>query len=142
MVVASLHCCLEYRHEPTEEQVAAVGTLLASPDVDLVLGHHAHVVQPFERIAGEWAAYGLGNHIAQHSTRGYPTEDSVLARFTFTRDASGRFAVSRAQAVPLRIELGTDAVRVLPADPGTSARVSEVLGSRGAHAAGLDVVPG
>ena len=52
VVVASLHCCLEYEHDPTDAQVAAVRTLLASPDVDLVLGHHAHVVQPFEQIAG------------------------------------------------------------------------------------------
>ena len=94
VVVASLHCCLEYEHDPTEAQVAAVRALLASPDVDLVLGHHAHVVQPFERIDGEWVAYGLGNHIAEHSTRGYPTEDSVMARFTFTRGDDGRFTVT------------------------------------------------
>ena len=68
--MASLHCCVEYRHDPTDAQVAAVHALLASPDVDLVLGHHAHVVQPIERIGGEWVAYGLGNLIAQHSTRG------------------------------------------------------------------------
>ena len=35
--------------------------LLASPDIDLVVGHHAHVVQPIERIGDEWAIYGLGN---------------------------------------------------------------------------------
>jgi poly-gamma-glutamate synthesis protein (capsule biosynthesis protein) len=141
VVVASLHCCVEYRHDPTDAQVAAVHALLASPDVDLVLGHHAHVVQPFERIDGEWVAYGLGNLIAQHSTRGYPTEDSVMARFTFTRGADGRFTVSRAEAVPLRIELGADAVQVVPADPATFDRVAEVLDSRGAKEAGLGIVP-
>ena len=52
VVVASLHCCLEYDNDPTDAQVAAVRTLLASPDIDLVLGHHAHVVQPFEQVAG------------------------------------------------------------------------------------------
>ena len=106
VVVASLHCCLEYDHDPTDAQVAAVRALLASPDVDLVLGHHAHVVQPFEQIAGEWAAYGLGNHVAEHATRGYPTEDSVMARFTFTRGDDGRFTVTAAEAVPLSIVLG------------------------------------
>ena len=94
VVVASVHCCAEYDHEPTAAQEQAVRTLLASPDVDLVLGHHAHVVQPFEQIDGEWVAYGLGNHLAQHATRGYDTEDSVIARFTFTRGDDGRFAVS------------------------------------------------
>lgn len=142
VVVASLHCCQEYDEEPTGDQVAAVRTLLASPDVDLVLGHHAHVVQPFERIGGEWVAYGLGNHLAEHSTRGYPTEDSVAARFTFTRGPDGRFAVSRAEAVPLRIEIGAGAVRIVPADPASSARIAGVLDRRGAVAAGLEVVPG
>ena len=142
VVVASLHCCVEYEHDPTDAQVAAVHALLASPDIDLVLGHHAHVVQPFEQIAGEWAAYGLGNHLAEHATRGYPTEDSVMARFTFTRGDDGRFTVTRAEAVPLRIELGEDAVRVVQADPETFARVAEVLDRRGAIAAGLAIVPG
>jgi poly-gamma-glutamate synthesis protein (capsule biosynthesis protein) len=142
VVVASLHCCMEYSNDPTEPQVAAVRTLLASPDVDLVLGHHAHVVQPVEQIAGEWAAYGLGNHIAEHATRGHPTEDSVLARFTFTRRDDGRFAVTSAEAVPLSIVLGGDQVTVRPADPETYARVAAVLDRRGAVAAGLGIVPG
>ncbi|NEK84382.1 CapA family protein [Blastococcus saxobsidens] len=142
IVVASLHCCQEYRNDPSDTQVAAARTLLASPDVDLVLGHHAHVVQPFGQIAGEWVAHGLGNHLAEHATRGYPTEDSVAARFTFTEGPSGRFAVTRAEAVPLTIELGDDAVTVRPADPVTYERVAEVLGRRGAVAAGLEVVPG
>ena len=142
VVAASLHCCVEYRNDPTDAQVAAVRTLLASPDVDLVLGHHAHVVQPFEQIAGEWAAYGLGNHVAEHATRGYPTEDSVLARFTFTRGDDGRFAVTSAEAVPLRIQLDADRVSVVPADPATFDRVADVLGSRGATAAGLRIVAG
>ena len=142
VVVASLHCCMEYSNDPTDAQVAAVRTLLASPDVDLVLGHHAHVVQPFEQIAGEWAAYGLGNHIAEHATRGYPTEDSVLARFTFTRGDDGRFTVTSAEAVPLSIVLGGDRVTVQPADPETYARVAAVLDRRGAVAAGLGIVPG
>jgi poly-gamma-glutamate synthesis protein (capsule biosynthesis protein) len=142
VVVASLHCCLEYQHDPTEAQVQAARELLASPDVDLVLGHHAHVVQPFERVDGEWIAYGLGNHLAEHATRGHPTEDSVAARFTFTRGGDGQFTVSRAEAVPLQIELGTDAVRIVPAGPETAARVAAVLDRRGAVAAGLEVVPG
>ena len=142
VVVASLHCCQEYDHDPTPTQVAAAQALLGSPDVDLVLGHHAHVVQPVERIDGEWIAYGLGNHLAEHATRGYPTEDSVAARFTFTRGADGRFTVSRAEAVPLRIELGEDAVRIVPADPESFARIAGVLDRRGAVAAGLDIVPG
>lgn len=140
VVVVSVHCCSEYDQDPSAEQVQTVRALLASPDVDLVLGHHAHVVQPIEEIDGKWVAYGLGNHIAQHSTRGFATEDSVIARFTFTRGVGGRFAVTRAEAVPVVIELGADAVRVVPADAATCDRVAEVLERRGARTAGLKIV--
>ena len=80
--------------------------------------------------------------LAQHSTRGHDTEDSVIARFTFTRGPDARFTVTRAEAVPVRIELGDDAVRLLPADPATAERVGAVLDARGAGAAGLGIVPG
>jgi poly-gamma-glutamate capsule biosynthesis protein CapA/YwtB (metallophosphatase superfamily) len=141
VVIASLHCCVEYQHDPTDAQVAAVRALLASPDVDLVLGHHAHVVQPVEQVGGEWVAYGLGNFVAQMARPG-DTYDSVVARFTFTRGGDGRFAVTRAEAVPLRIEVGPGAVRVVPADPETFDRVAAVLDRRGGVAAGLGIVPG
>ncbi|MDT7581527.1 MAG: hypothetical protein QOK35_2791 [Pseudonocardiales bacterium] len=145
VVVASVHCCVEYTSDETAAQRAIARALLASPDVDLVLGHHAHVVQPFEKIGGKWVAYGLGNHLAEHSRPAHAgTEDSVIARFTFTRGAEGRFAVTRAEAVPTRIVLGPDAVRVVPtgaaedgADAASRDRVAEVVGRRGAVAAGL-----
>ncbi|MDK3258421.1 CapA family protein [Blastococcus capsensis] len=141
IVVASLHCCAEYDHDPTRAQEQAARTLLASPDVDLVLGHHAHVVQPFEEIDGEWIAYGLGNHLAEQATLGYATEESVMARFTFTRDSDGRFTVSEVEAVPLLIDRRADGLRIVPADPVTFDLVAGVLDRRGASTDGLAVVP-
>lgn len=147
VVVASLHCCEEYSHDPTPAQLALVAAALASPDVDLVLGHHSHVVQPFERINGEWAAYGLGNHVAEQHFGA--TEDSVIARFTFTEGPDSRFAVTRAEALPTRIDLsgasvsvvGTAARRGAAARSDTSSyqRVVEILNRRGAAADGLAV---
>jgi poly-gamma-glutamate capsule biosynthesis protein CapA/YwtB (metallophosphatase superfamily) len=141
VVVTSLHCCVEYDHDPTEAQVAAVHTLLASPDVDLVLGHHAHVVQPFEQIDGEWVAYGLGNFVAQMARPG-DTYDEVAARFTLTRGPDGRFRVTTAEAVPLHLDVLDGRVEVAPAGPEAFARVAGVLDRRGAVTAGLAVVPG
>ncbi|MGZ4507663.1 MAG: CapA family protein [Blastococcus sp.] len=141
VVIASLHCCVEYQHDPTGAQVAAVHALLASPDIDLVIGHHAHVVQPFEKIDGKWVAYGLGNFVAQMARQGDPY-DEVAARFTFTRGADGRFTVTTAEAIPLHLQVGAGSDQVVAADPAAFARVSEVLGRRGAVAAGLRIVPG
>jgi len=141
VVIASLHCCVEYQHDPTAAQVAAVHALLASPDIDLVIGHHAHVVQPFEKIDGKWVAYGLGNFVAQMARQGDPY-DEVAARFTFAQGANGRFTVTTAEAIPLHLQVGAGSDQVVPADPAAFARVAAVLARRGAVAAGLRIVPG
>ncbi|MBW8765930.1 MAG: CapA family protein, partial [Geodermatophilales bacterium] len=86
-------------------------------------------------------AYGLGNHIAEMARQG-PTYASVLARFTYTRGSDRRFAVTRAEAVPLHIDVGAKAARVVPAGPVTVRRVAEVLDRRGAVASGLQVDTG
>lgn len=141
VVVASVHCCEEYDHDPTPAQVRLVTALLASPDIDLVLGHHAHVVQPIERINGKWAAYGLGNHVAEQHAG--DTEDSMIARFTFTEGGDGRYAVTKAEAIPTRIDLSGPAVTLVntaahrDAEDSSYRRVVDVLNRRGAATQGL-----
>ncbi|WP_325746042.1 CapA family protein [Streptomyces sp.] len=139
VIIASVHCCTEYQHDPSAAQVAIAQALLASPDVDLVLGHHAHVVQPFEQVNGKWVAYGLGNHIAEQDLP--VTYDSVIARFTFTRGPDGHYAVSAAEAVPTHIQPQGDGLTVLPTGPGDPSyeRVTEVLTRRGGTDAGLTI---
>ncbi|MFI2485760.1 CapA family protein [Promicromonospora kroppenstedtii] len=67
LVVVSLHDGTEYVTEPTEHQRKTVRALARSRQVDLVIGHHAHVPQPLTRLRGGpggdgmWVAYGLGN---------------------------------------------------------------------------------
>jgi poly-gamma-glutamate capsule biosynthesis protein CapA/YwtB (metallophosphatase superfamily) len=142
IVIASVHCCTEYTTDPTAAQVAIATALLASPDVDLVVGHHAHVVQPFERIGGKWVAYGLGNQIAEQNPQA--TRDSVIARFTFTRGPDGRYTVSTAEAIPTAIQPAGDGLTVIPTRPGDPAyqRVAAVVDRRGGADAGLLITPG
>lgn len=40
----------EYQSTPSSQQKQATKTLLVDPDIDLVYGHHVHVVQPMEKI--------------------------------------------------------------------------------------------
>lgn len=65
LVIAHVHWGTEYDHLPDSTQVALAEQLTASPDVDLVLGEHAHVVQPITRVNGKWVVYGMGNMVAQ-----------------------------------------------------------------------------
>ena len=70
VVVVSVHAGTEYRTAPTPEQVALATALAASGEIDLYIGHHAHVPQPIELVpggrdgAGMWVAYGLGNMVS------------------------------------------------------------------------------
>lgn len=82
VVVVSLHCCTEYRTAPTSYQRDVARELIASPDIDLVVGHHAHVVQPIEEIDGEYIVYGLGNSLS--AQRRLPsTQDGVVVTVEF-----------------------------------------------------------
>lgn len=70
VVVASIHCCVEYTSQPTARQEEIANELAASGAIDLLIGHHAHVPQPVVELPGGprgegmWVAYGLGNFIS------------------------------------------------------------------------------
>ncbi len=100
VVVVNLHGGAEYDHLPSAEQVALVDRLTRSPDVDLVLGEHAHVVQPITRVHGTWVVYGMGNAIAQQETFRTDAYEGITVRFSFAERADGRFAVRSAAYVP------------------------------------------
>jgi capsule synthesis protein PGA_cap len=124
IVVVSLHWGTEYRHAPNANQLALARQLLASPDVDLILGCHAHVVQPFEQIGGKWVVYGMGNEVAHHADPIEDNREGVFGRFTFTRGADGRWRASRAEAIPVWMDFAperlVDLADVLH-DPGLTA---------------------
>jgi poly-gamma-glutamate synthesis protein (capsule biosynthesis protein) len=111
IVVVSCHWGTEYTSKLNAQQRAVAPQLLADSNIDLLLGHHAHVVQPMEQHHGKWVAYGLGNLIAAHREPTSPKAEGLLVRFTFQRDGD-RWATAEAGYAPL---LMTDAlpVRVL-----------------------------
>jgi len=105
VVVASVHWGTEYSHDINAQQRDLAPVLLASPDLDLLVGHHAHVVQPMAEIGGEWVAYGLGNMLAAHATELPANQEGVLAQFTFTETADGWLATEAAY-LPILVDRG------------------------------------
>jgi poly-gamma-glutamate capsule biosynthesis protein CapA/YwtB (metallophosphatase superfamily) len=105
VVVASLHWGNEDQSKPTPFQRQTARKLLADPAVDLIVGHHAHVVQPFEKINGKWVVYGLGNQLARHETPLGTTEEGVMARFRFSKGDKG-WTVDQAEYLPTLVDLG------------------------------------
>ena len=135
VVILSLHWGTEYEHEATPEQRRLAATLLRSSDVDLILGCHAHVVQPFEQINGKWVAYGMGNQVANPTANSQATHEGLVAQFTFTRDAQKRWRaqpsfiptlVARGRTIRLRT-LGS----TLVANQATVNRTTQVVRSLG-----------
>ncbi len=100
IVIAAMHDGTEYTAAPIPEQVDHAKALTASGQFDLVYGHHAHVVQPWDKVNGTWVVYGLGNQIAQQSTDRPRTYEGITAEFRFTETPAGDFEVTRATAIP------------------------------------------
>jgi poly-gamma-glutamate synthesis protein (capsule biosynthesis protein) len=124
IVVLSLHWGTEYDHLATPTQLAQANRLLASPDIDLILGDHAHVIQPMQKIGDKWVIYCMGNLVARHEKPIDDSREGVLAKFTFTEVRPHVFRVSRAEAVPVWMEIEpelrlVDLPRAL-ADPATT----------------------
>ncbi|HEY3521608.1 MAG TPA: CapA family protein, partial [Rhodanobacteraceae bacterium] len=124
IVVLSLHWGTEYEHLATPAQLAQAKQLLASPDVDLILGDHAHVIQPMQKIGDKWVIYCMGNLVARHSKPIDDNREGILAKFTFVEVHPHVFRVGKAEAIPLWMEIEPqlrliDLPRAL-ADPATT----------------------
>lgn len=105
IVVLSLHAGTEGQHEPDLEQERWISQLVKSPDIDLILGHHAHVVQPIQKINGKWVVFGMGNTLARHDFPNDANREGIIAQFTFTENSAGKFEVTSAEASPIWLSL-------------------------------------
>jgi poly-gamma-glutamate capsule biosynthesis protein CapA/YwtB (metallophosphatase superfamily) len=111
IVVVSCHWGDEYSNAVNQEQRTIAAELLADSNIDLILGHHAHVVQPIQQLHGKWVVYGLGNLVAAHRTPNAPKSEGLLVKFTFQRDGD-RWTAAAPEYAPLLVT-DTLPVRVL-----------------------------
>ena len=120
VVIVSLHWGVEGANEPSEWQRQIAEGITASGAIDLVVGHHAHVLQPIEEINGTWVVFGLGNILSNHPTdANWPagTQDAGVAVVEFTVAAGGDVTVSAPVLHPTWVDKGAGfVVRVVAAD--------------------------
>jgi poly-gamma-glutamate synthesis protein (capsule biosynthesis protein) len=156
VVVVSLHWGTEWQEQPDTQQMALSRELTASrtdgrPDIDLILGTHAHVPQAYEKVNGTWVVYGMGDQIAGEMFNRQGLQDSrgnesTLARFTFAPPArkGDRWEVTKAEFVPQLYDI--DAGRIVNINAalaqgadlgGVRDRIRDVVLSRGAAHDGL-----
>ncbi|MEF9886697.1 CapA family protein [Streptomyces sp. P9-A4] len=138
VVVVSVHWGTEWQTEPDERQLSLGRALTASqsggrPDIDLIIGTHAHVPQAYEKVNGTWIIYGMGDQIAgdmiNHEGAFDPRgNQGSIGRFTFAppRTPGARWEVTRAEFVPQWFDTGRGRVVNLGADDGTSQNRSDI----------------
>lgn len=128
LVVLSLHWGTEYQHDPTPYQTDLADQLLPSPDIDVIIGHHAHVVQPVGQVGGTYVVWGLGNQVSNQTQTG--TRDGLTVRLHATKGPGNRWKIASVDAIPTYVDLPS--FRVLPvtdalADPSTPSGLRQEL---------------
>jgi len=86
IVIAAFHWGNEYTHNPSENQIR-LGRLAVENGADLILGNHAHWIQPYEIYQGKYIIYAQGNTIFDQDWS-EKTKQGVLYTFEF---ANGKF---------------------------------------------------
>lgn len=157
VVVVSIHWGTEWQDAPNDQQLSLGRALTASktagrPDIDLILGTHAHIPQAYEKVNGTWIIYGMGDQIAGEMFNPTGAQDdrgneSSIGRFTFAPPAKkgGRWTVAKAEFVPQWMNLRTGRVVLClpggrPRSPGycpVAGAIRKAVLSRGAAADGL-----
>ncbi|GAB2853054.1 CapA family protein [Streptomyces deserti] len=156
VVVVSLHWGTEWQDAPDQQQLTLARRLTAArtggrPDIDLILGTHAHVPQAYEKVNGTWVVYGMGDQVAGAMVNHQGVQDprgnqSTLGRFTFAPPArpGGRWEVTKAEFVPQWFDIDAGRVvnlnRALAQGADVRAvrdRIRDVVLSRGAGKDGL-----
>jgi len=92
VVIVSMHWGNEMSHQLNSQQISVADALTKSGDIDLIIGHHAHVVQPIEQVNGVWVIYGMGNVLSNLPTdERWPASSQDAGVFTTTlhRDSDG-----------------------------------------------------
>ena len=106
LVILSLHWGAEGRTEPTDAQRQLADQLTASGLVDLIVGHHAHVVQPIERVNGVWVIYGMGNLLSNMPTGpfGANSQDGMVVSIAAVRSPDGAFTWLEPDVAPTWVD--------------------------------------
>jgi len=94
-VIVSMHWGNEMSSQLNSQQTSVADALTNSGYVDLIVGHHAHVVQPIENVNNVWVIYGMGNVLSNLPTdERWPasSQDSGVFTTTMRRDTAGNIS--------------------------------------------------
>ena len=118
-----MHWGAEYKLTPTDEQ-QELAKLLNSLGVDVIIGHHPHVIEPVEEIIGEdghktICFYSLGNFVSnQHNAA---TMWGSMASFEIVKTVEDLFEIQNFGVLPIVTHYNRKAnnYRIIPLDDYT-----------------------
>lgn len=112
LVVATLHWGVEYQLAANVEQEAMAQALAESGQIDLVIGTHPHVPQPYTRLDGGpdgdgmWVAWSLGNFISNQDSNCClsQTATGLFMTATVTKPVDGPARVTELAWTPITVD--------------------------------------
>ena len=88
LIIVSMHWGVEYVNYPNNEQIR-IANYLSSLGVNLVIGHHPHVVQPVTYINDTLVIYSLGNFISNQLSIGLNQGIGLMVGMDIIVDENG-----------------------------------------------------
>ncbi|MEQ1703333.1 MAG: CapA family protein [Ilumatobacteraceae bacterium] len=98
VVVVSLHWGASMVSNPTADQMRVAEAVTASGQVNLIVGHHSHVIQPISQVNGVWVVWGMSNFLSALPTSDkWPpkSQDGVVVSVQFNRADDGSIVVAK-----------------------------------------------
>jgi poly-gamma-glutamate synthesis protein (capsule biosynthesis protein) len=137
VVILSVHMGAEGRNTPDRRQRAWADDVTRRADIDLVVMHGPHAVQPIEQVNGTWVFWSVGNFLTGMGGGGHPIYgaprmlDGLVAQARFQEDPHhpGAFMIT-VGAVASCVDPRTRTVHAATvglADPGIGERLRTVL---------------
>ncbi|MGV9570341.1 CapA family protein [Streptomyces nigra] len=127
VVILSVHWGNEHYNEPSLPQKRLADRITEETGVDLVIGHHSHVVQPIQKVNGTWVAYSLGNNVARHGVPTGLTEEGAIGWFEFRETTDGGWDVAaRYRTILVEVPPDVEAGEKQPAGAVEDHRVIDV----------------
>ena len=110
VVLLSMHWGNERESAPSSYQTKIADAITKSGEVDLIIGSHAHVLQPIKLVNGTFVIYGLGNFLSDMPTTPkdppWPasTQDGAIVTTKFTVVADRKVLVAKPVVIPTWVD--------------------------------------
>ena len=110
VVLVSMHWGNERETAPSSFQQKIADEITKSGEVNLIIGSHAHVLQPIKKVNDTWVIYGLGNFLSNMPTvpkdPPWPasTQDGAIVTTKITLQPDGKVIIDQPVVIPTWVD--------------------------------------